>query len=75
MKVLIEMNVPDNLGPSALLDIAQQLAVDLAEDYPDEGEELDEDAKEAIRNDVSVTEVPGDLAKSVASFEANTPVE
>jgi hypothetical protein len=61
VKVLIEMTIPDNMDTSALLELAQEFALDLYEDYPDqddEGEdiELDDDAKEAVRNEVSVQE-------------------
>lgn len=62
MKVRIEMDVPDTMDLSSVLELAQEFAVQLYEDFPDEDEdgediELDEDAKEAVRVEVSVEEV------------------
>lgn len=62
MKYRIEIEVPDNIDPSTLLAEAQEFAIGLFADYPDEdddGEAIDlsEDEKEVIRNDVSVEEV------------------
>lgn len=61
-KFIIEMTLPDDVDPSDLLDRMQEIAVDIHEEFPtldDEGDEvdLDEDAKEEIRQEVAVITV------------------
>jgi hypothetical protein len=57
----IEMTIPSGMDPSSLLERMQEIAVEVAEechaeDDESDGDELTEDAREAIRNEVSVGE-------------------
>lgn len=61
-KFLIEMVLPDDCDTDDILGRMQEIAVDICEEFPaydDDGEEceMDENAKEAIRGDVSVQPV------------------
>lgn len=60
-KYTIEMTIPSGMDPSSLLERMQEIAVEVAEechaeDDESDGDELTEDAREAIRNEVSVCE-------------------
>ena len=72
--MLIEMPVPSDMDPSDLLARMQELAVELAQEFPSEdfnGDEieLDESELEEITNEVSVGEKPSkQTAAALASL-------
>jgi hypothetical protein len=55
-KFQIEMTVPDDVDPSYMLEKAQELALELHEEFPEQDEDGDdiEPDEDAISNDVSV---------------------
>lgn len=60
MKIRIEMEVPDDLDPSTILERMQEQAIEWAEEYAQEQDDDDDDMseveidKDAIENAVSV---------------------
>ncbi len=59
MKILIEMEVPDDMDPSDVLERMQATALEWHEEFmpEDDEDDFDEDGDESITDAVSVTQV------------------